>query len=147
MTSTAKPAAPAKKAAAPAKKAAAKPAAEKPAAKAKEPKEPAAPTYREHEDFVPAFKAAKAAAKGNDDMTQALQLLGHLSWKTPGGSVGWAAGTTKKVTDYAEDILVMPGQDIPEAMDTVLGVATKAAADKPQKDAIAVLSKVVKSHS
>lgn len=145
-TSSPKPAA--KKAApAPAKKAVAKPAAEKPAAKKAEPKEPAAPTYREHEDFVPAFKAAKAAAKGNADMTQALQLLGHLSWKTPGGSVGWAAGTTKKVTDYAEDILVMPGQDIPEAMDTVLGVATKAAADKPQKDAVAVLAKVVKSHS
>lgn len=125
---------------------AAKPAAkkQKPAAKKEQ---PAAPTYREHEDFVPAFKAAKAAAKGNDDLTQALQLLGHLSWKTPGGSVGWTAGTTKKVTDYAEDILVMPGQDIPEAMDTVLGVATKAAADKPQKDAVAVLSKIVKAHA
>lgn len=145
MATAAKPAA---------KKAAAKPAAKpaeaaKPAAK-KEPKEPSAPTYREHEDFVPAFKAAKAAAKGNDDLTQALQLLGHLSWKTPGGSVGWAAGTTKKVTDYAEDILVMPGQDIPEAMDTVIKVAQEAAADKPQKDAVAILAKVVKvvkSHS
>ena len=143
MTTGTKPAA--KKAAAPAKKAAAKPAeAEKPK---KEPKEPAAPTYREHEDFVPAFKAAKAAAKGNDDLTQALQLLGHLSWKTPGGSVGWAAGTTKKVTDYAEDILVMPGQDIPEAMDTVIKVAQGAAADKPQKDAVAVLTKIVKAHA
>ena len=130
---------------------AAKPAAKKPAAKpaeaAKPQKEPSAPTYREHEDFVPAFKAAKAAAKGNDDLTQALQLLGHLSWKTPGGSVGWAAGTTKKVTDYAEDILVMPGQDIPEAMDTVIKVAQEATADKPQKDAVAVLAKIVKSHS
>ena len=142
MATAAKPAA---------KKAAAKPAAKpaeaaKPAAK-KEPKEPAAPTYREHEDFVPAFKAAKAAAKGNDDLTQALQLLGHLSWKTPGGSVGWAAGTAKKVTDYAEDILVMPGQDIPEAMDTVIKVAQGAAADKPQKDAVAVLAKIVKAHA
>ena len=138
MATAAKPAA---------KKPAAKPAeAAKPAAK-KEPKEPAAPTYREHEDFVPAFKAAKAAAKGNDDLTQALQLLGHLSWKTPGGSVGWAAGTTKKVTDYAEDILVMPGQDIPEAMDTVIKVAQEAAADKPQKDAVAVLAKIVKAHA
>lgn len=141
MATPAKPAAPAKKAATPAKKAE-----PKPAAKAKE-KEPSAPTYREHEDFVPALKAAKAAAKGNDDLTQALQLLGHLSWKTPGGSVGWAAGTTKKVTDYAEDILVMPGMALPEAMDTVIATATKAAADKPQKDAVAVLAKVVKSHS
>ena len=109
--------------------------------------EPSAPTYREHEDFVPAFKAAKAAAKGNDDLTQALQLLGHLSWKTPGGSVGWAAGTTKKVTDYAEDILVMSGMDIPDAMDTVISAANKAAADKPQKDAVAVLAKIVKAHA
>ena len=143
MATAAKPAA---------KKAAAKPAAKpaeaaKPAPAKKEPKEPAAPTYREHEDFVPAFKAAKAAAKGNDDLTQALQLLGHLSWKTPGGSVGWAVGTTKKVTDYAEDILVMPGQDIPEAMDTVIKVAQEAAADKPQKDAVAVLAKIVKAHA
>lgn len=142
MATAAKPAA---------KKAAAKPAAKpaeaaKPAAK-KELKEPAAPTYREHEDFVPAFKAAKAAAKGNDDLTQALQLLGHLSWKTPGGSVGWAAGTTKKVTDYAEDILVMPGMDIPEAMGTVIKVAQEATADKPQKDAVAVLAKIVKAHA
>lgn len=126
---------------APAKKAEAKPAAEK---KETKKREPAEPTYRENADFVPALKAAKAAAKGNDDLTQAVQLIGHLSWKTPGGSVGWATGTTKKVTDYAEDILVMPGMPIPDAMNTAIAAANKAAADKPQKDALAVLAEVVK---
>lgn len=114
---------------------------------AKAPAEPAKPTYREVEEFSPALKAAKGVAKGNTDLTQALQLITHLGWKTPGGSVGWAAGTTANVVAYADDIAVPAGTPVPDAMDAALSAAAKAATDKPQKDAVAVLSKVVKAHA
>jgi len=127
----------------------AKPAAE-PKAKAEakaEPKAPAQPTYREAADFTPALKAAKAAAKGNVDLTQPLQLITHLAWKTPGGSVSWAKGTTPQVIAYADDIAVPEGTPIPDALAAALSIAEKAAADQPQKDALGVLSKVIKEHA
>ncbi len=107
---------------------------------------PAKSTYREVEDFTPALKAAKSLAKGNVDLTQPLQLITHLAWKTPGGAVGWAKGTTPQVIAYADDIAVPSGTPIPEAMAAALSAADKAATDKPQKDAVAVLAKVIKAH-
>lgn len=105
-----------------------------------------AKTYREVSEFSPALKATKSLAKGNHDLFSAVQLITHLAWKTPGGSVGWAKGTTASVMAYAEEILVPTGTPIPEAMSAALSAATKAAADKPQKDAVAVLAKVINSH-
>jgi hypothetical protein len=141
MTTTTKKQA-AKKAATPAPAPAAKKAAPEPAPKA----EPAKSTYREVEDFTPALKAAKSLAKGNVDLTQPLQLITHLAWKTPGGAVGWAKGTTPQVIAYADDIAVPSGTPIPEAMAAALSAADKAATDKPQKDAVSVLAKVIKAH-
>ena len=134
---------PAKKAATPAPAKKATPA---PAAKAST-EVKGGTTYREVTDFSPALKAAKSLAKGNVDMTQPLQLITHLAWKTPGGSVGWAKGTTANVIAFADDIAVPSGTPIPDAMDAALAVASKAATDKPQKDAMAVLTKVVKGHT
>jgi len=108
---------------------------------------PAKPTYREVENFTPALKAAKSAAKGNVDLTQPLQLITHLAWKTPGGSVGWAKGTTATVVAYADDIAVPAGTPIPDAMSAALSAADKAATEKPQKDALAVLRKVIAGHT
>jgi hypothetical protein len=48
---------------------------------------------------------------------------------------------------YADDILVPSGTPIPEAMDAALSAAEKAAGEQPQKDALAVLSKVIKGHA
>jgi hypothetical protein len=141
MTTTTKKQA-AKKAATPAPAPAAKKAAPEPAPKA----EPAKSTYREVEDFTPALKAAKSLAKGNVDLTQPLQLITHLAWKTPGGAVGWAKGTTPQVIAYADDIAVPSGTPIPEAMAAALSAADKAATDKPQKDAVSVLAKVIQAH-
>jgi hypothetical protein len=141
MTTTTKKQA-AKKAATPAPAPAAKKAAPEPAAKP----EPAKSTYREVEDFTPALKAAKSLAKGNVDLTQPLQLITHLAWKTPGGAVGWAKGTTPQVIAYADDIAVPSGTPIPEAMAAALSAADKAATDKPQKDAVSVLAKVIQAH-
>lgn len=111
------------------------------------PSVPAKPTYREVDEFSPALKAAKSLAKGNPDLSQPLQLITHLAWKTPGGSVGWAKGTTANVIAFADDIAVPVGTPIPEAMSAALSVAEKAATDKPQKDAVAVLAKVIKAHA
>jgi hypothetical protein len=124
--------------AAPAKKAA-----------AKEPKQtaPAQPTYREVEEFVPALKAAKSAAKGNADLMAPLTLITHLGWKTPGGSVGWAKGTTQAVTAYADDIAVPAGTPVPDAMTAAIAAAKKAAKDDAQKSTLASLEKVIDGHN
>jgi hypothetical protein len=139
MSTATKPA-PAKKAA-PAK---AKEVAKVPAKK--EAKEVGVKTYRDLDEFKPALTAAKSLAKGNPELTAPLQLITHLAWKTPGGKVGWANNTTQAVIDYAEDLAVPEGTAIPEALTAALTAATKGAKDKPQKDAVAVLSKVIKAH-
>lgn len=115
--------------------------------KAKKETAPAQPTYRDTEGFTDALKSAKSAAKGNEGLVQALQLITHLGWKTPGGSVGWAKGTTQAVVDFATDIAAPAGTPIPDAMSAALGAAEKSAADKPQKDAVAALSKVIRAHN
>jgi hypothetical protein len=139
--------APAKRSAKPAAKPEAKKS-EAPEVKETEaPKAPSKPTFREVEDFTPALKAAKGVAKGNTDLTQPLQLITHLAWKTPGGSVGWAKGTTPQVIAYADDIAVPEGTSIPDAMAAALSAARKAAADKPQTDAVDVLAKVIEGHT
>ena len=102
--------------------------------------------YRDSKDFLPALSAATTAAKGSKDLLSPLQLIRHLAWKTPGGSVGWSNGTTPTVIEYANDIAVPPGTAIPEAMDAALSHAVKAATDKPQQDSVAVLAKVIKDH-
>jgi hypothetical protein len=134
---------------APAKRTAAKPKAETPAEApaAKKATVPAKPAYRDVEGFAEALKSAKAAAKGNTDVTQALQLVTHLAWKTPGGNVGWAKGTTPNVVAYADDMAIPEGTSIPDALAAALAAADKGAADKPQKDALSVLTKVVKAHA
>lgn len=104
-------------------------------------------TYREVSEFSPALKAARSLAKGNADLTNPLQLITHLAWKTPGSTVGWAKGTTANVVAYADDIAVPSGTPIPVAMEAALSAADKAATDKPQRDALSVLSKVIKNHT
>lgn len=109
-------------------------------------KAPKVPSYRDAEGFVEALKSAASIAKGNVDLAQPIQLIRHLAWKTPGGVVGWSEGTTENVIAYAEEILVPEGTAIPEALKVALSLAEKAAEDKPQKDAVAVLAKVIKGH-
>lgn len=102
--------------------------------------------YRDGKDFLPALSAATTAAKGNKDLLSSLQLIRHLAWKTPGGSVGWSKGTTPTVIEFANDIAVPAGTAIPEALDAALSHASKAATDKPQQESVAVLAKVIKNH-
>jgi hypothetical protein len=139
--------APAKTAAkAPAKTEAKAPA--KKTAEPKAPKEPNVPSYREADNFADAMKSARSLAKDNGELKSALQLITHLSWKTPGGKVGWVDGTTPAVVEYAADLAIAEGTPIPEALEAALVVAEKAAAsEKPQKDAVAVLAKIVRSHA
>jgi hypothetical protein len=137
----------AKKAAAAKKETPAPEVTETPAPEAKEPKAPSKPAYRNAEGFTDALKSAKGVAKGNADLTQPLQLITHLAWKSPAGKVGWAEGTTASVMAYADDIAVPEGTAIPEALAAALSAADKGAADKPQKDAVAVLAKVINGHT
>ena len=117
-------------------------------AEPKAPKEPNVPSYREADNFADAMKSARSLAKDNGELKSALQLITHLSWKTPGGKVGWVDGTTPAVVEYAADLAIAEGTPIPEALEAALVVAEKAAAsEKPQKDAVAVLAKIVRSHA
>lgn len=102
--------------------------------------------YRDNDDFAPALKAVKSLSKGNPDLSQPVQLITHLGWKTPTASVGWAKGTTANVIAYADDIAVPTGTPVAEAMSVALSAAAKGAKDEAQKAAVAALTTVVKSH-
>lgn len=103
-------------------------------------------TYRDAEGFKEALKTAKGTAKGDPVLGQALQLITHLAWKTPGGTVGWTKGTTPDVISYADDIAAPVGTAIPDAMDYALSACAKAAKEPAAKEAVDALSKVIKAH-
>lgn len=132
---------------APAKRTGSKPqAADADKVKTKEPKAPATPTYREVTDFADLLKSAKSAVKDSPDAKQALQLITHLSWKSPKGTVGWSKGTTADVVAFADDIAAPAGTPVPDAMAAALAVAEKGATEKPAKEAVAALARVIKAH-
>lgn len=106
-----------------------------------------ATAYRNAEGFQPALKSARSLSKGNPDLSQPLALITHLAWKSPTGTVGWATGTTASVVAYADDIAVPPGTPIAKAMEVALSAAVKGATDKPQKDAVAVIAKLIQAHN
>lgn len=107
---------------------------------------PTAGVYRQNPEFLPALKSAKALAKGNAELGQAIQLITHIAWKTPTQTVGWTTGTTASVIEYADDIAVPVGTPISEAFDTVIKVAQAAAVAGAQKDALDVLVSIVRKH-
>lgn len=110
----------------------------------------AAPTtagvYRQNPEFLPALKSAKALAKGNGELGRAIQLMTHLAWKKPTDTVGWTAGTTASVIEYADDIATPVGTPISEAFATVIKVAQGAAVAGAQADALDVLVSIVRKH-
>ncbi len=98
--------------------------------------------YRTLADFVPAMKSAKSLAKGNEELGNLLQLVGHLAYKTPGGSVGWTKGTTPTVIATAIDAGADVGLPLPEALGRVFKVAEKVAT-KEQKEAVVILKGIM----
>lgn len=102
--------------------------------------------YRQDPEFLPALKSAKALAKGNGELVRALSLITHLAWKKPTDTVGWTAGTTASVIEYADDIATPVGTPIQEAFATVIKVAQGAAIAGAQKDALDVLVSIVRKH-
>ena len=110
------------------------------------PEAPKAKAYRELPDYTPALKAARSLSKGNPELSQPLQLITHLAWKTPTSTVGWSKGTTANVIAYADDIAVPVGTPISEAMQAALSAAQKAATTDPQKEAVAALAAILEGH-
>lgn len=102
--------------------------------------------YREVEGFKDGLKSAVAVAKENADLKAILQLIRHLSWGTPRSTVSWAAGTTETVVTTAKDLTIADGTPLPEALGIAIKAATSAAKEKAEKDAVAVLAKLVKSN-
>ena len=106
-----------------------------------------APAYREVDGFKDALKSAVSLAKENEELKPVLQLVRHLSWGTPRSTVSWAAGTTETVVATANDLAIADGTPVPEALATAIKVAGETATGKPQKDAVSVLGKLVKSNT
>lgn len=104
-------------------------------------------TYRQVDGFQQAVKSARSLAKGNANLSLPLALITHLAWKTPTATVGWATGTTASVVAYADDIAVPVGTPIKDAMAAAVAAAEKGATDQPQKDAVAVIAKMVQAHT
>lgn len=102
--------------------------------------------YRSAPEFLPALKSARGVAKGHPELLDALKLITHLAWKTPGGAVGWTEGTTASVVAYADELAVPVGTPIPKALEVALNAAKRAAGTDPQKEAVEALSKVVAAH-
>lgn len=152
MATTTKTATPAKKATPAAKKAAPAVAKTSPAPKAAEvPKAAETPapkssrTYRDVDGFMDLMKATRKVCK-DPEFKAPLQLITHLAWKTPGGSVGWSKGTTESVMDYADDVLAGPGTAIPAAMDIALKVLVKTAKSDEEKAAVKALGDMITAH-
>lgn len=118
---------------------------DKPVSEAEAPTE-LSPAYREADGFKDALKSAVAVAKENADLKATLQLIRHLTWGTPRSTVSWAAGTTENVVKTAADLTIADGTPTPDALGIALKAASSAAKEKPEKDAVAVLSKLIKSH-
>lgn len=102
--------------------------------------------YRSVADFAPAIKSARSLAKGNPELTLAVQLITHLAWKTPDGTVGWNEGTTASVVAHANDLAIPVGTKIDTAMGVVLDEAARAAQNDAQTEAVKALAAVVKTH-
>ena len=108
-------------------------------------KTPAAPAYRTAEGFDEAIKSLRALAKGNQTLRSAVQLVTHLAWKTPNGSVGWAKGTTPNVVSLADDLAIGVGTPIPQAMDLALQAIADEVTEE-QEPAYAALSEIIRGH-
>lgn len=118
--------------------------AEEAPAPAKE-KRQAVPAYRMAEGFNEAAKSLRSLSKGTS-LKPLVQLITHLAWKTPRGSVGWTKGTTAEVIDTADDLAIGTGTPINEAMETALSAAEREAGDG-QRDALEVLAGIVRGHA
>lgn len=108
-------------------------------------KQPAVPAYRAAEGFNEAAKSLRSLSKGTS-LKPLVQLITHLAWKTPRGSVGWTKGTTAEVIDTADDLAIGTGTPINEAMETALSAAEREAGDG-QRDALEVLAGIVRGHA
>lgn len=100
--------------------------------------------YRNVDGFADALKSFDGLAKGTM-LKPYAQLLRHLAWKTPGGSVAWTKGTTAEVPATAESLGIKVGTAIPQAMDTVLFAAGEATTDA-QEGALEVLRDIIQTH-
>lgn len=111
-----------------------------------EPKAKAVPAYRTAEGFNEAVKSLRSLAKGNPALRSIVQLITHLAWRTPQGSVGWAKGTTADVVSTADDLAIGTGTPLPQAMDVALSAAEKEVGEE-QRDAFDALAGIVRAHA
>lgn len=76
--------------------------------------------YRNQTSFAEALAAASAHHRSVPTAKAALQVITHLAWRGPNGSVAWHKGTNPTMVAYAKSIGVVPGLPVPEAMDLCL---------------------------
>lgn len=101
--------------------------------------------YRKAEGFEEAMKSLRSLAKGTP-LKPLAQLITHLAWKTPGGTVGWTKETTPDVPATADDLAIGVGTAIPEALETVLSAAEKEVNDS-QREAFQAVAGIIRGHA
>lgn len=95
--------------------------------------------YRTREDFVAAHGAAHGLRIGNPAFAAAVQVLTHLSWRGPKGSVAWNKGTNANMVANAAEMGATPGTPLPTAIAGVLDALEKAADTTARKAAVKAL--------
>ena len=76
--------------------------------------------YRNQTSFAKALAAASAEHRSVPTAKAALQVMTHLAWRGPTGTVAWHKGTNPTMVAYAKTIGVVPGLAVAEAMDLCL---------------------------
>ena len=79
--------------------------------------------YRNNATFAAALATAKAA-HGAAAAPQ-LQVLTHLAWRAPSGTVAWHKGTAPGMVSNAKGLGVVPGVALPKAVASVLAALPK----------------------
>ena len=95
--------------------------------------------YRTREDFIAAHGAAQGLRTGNPAFAAAVQVLTHLSWRGPKGSVAWSKGTNANMVANAAEMGATPGTPMPTAVAGVLDAAEAAADTDARKAAVKAL--------
>ena len=99
--------------------------------------------YRSNAAWHTAAQAANAASAGNPAYKAAAQVITHLGWRAPGGTVGWHKGTNANMVANAAAMGVQPGMAVQPAMALAVAALGKAATTPLQQQQAATLAAMV----
>jgi hypothetical protein len=99
-------------------------------------------SYRDNEDWKDAFTTVKEAYKDQPEIKAVTDLMQVLAWRSPGHKVAWHKRTPPGTVAYAKANGIVPGTELPEAMDTLLKALPKGVSTTALKKATKVVGLV-----